>query len=93
MLVAQRRISEGPGTLSKEPRAFNMRARLEDAFAFPLCPQFAALSSATCEGHEGRRAELSALQLSALRAAGAHLSALRPWQSVLRRGVRAHSPR
>jgi hypothetical protein len=92
MLVSDARISEGPGTLAKEPRAFNMLARLEDAFALPLCPHVAALSSATCGVHEGGRAELSAVQLPALRATGAHLPPLRPRQPVLRRGVRAGSP-
>lgn len=76
MLVARRRISEGPGTFLEEPRAFNMLARLEDAFALPLCPRFAALSSAACGVHEGRRRELSAVQLPALRATGAYLPAL-----------------
>jgi hypothetical protein len=76
MLVAERRISEGPGTFLAEPRAFYMLARLEDAFALPLCPHFAALSSAACGVHEGGRRQLSAVQLPTVRATGAHLPAL-----------------
>ena len=91
MLVAGRRISESPGTFLEEPRAFNMLARLEDAFALPLCPHFAALSSAACGVHEGGGGELPALQLSALRTTGTDLSALRPRQPVLRCGVLADS--
>lgn len=92
MLGSDAAISEGPDTFLEEPRAFNMLARLEDALALPLCPRFAALSSAACGVHEGERGELSAVQLPALRATGAHLPPLRPWPSVLRRGVRAGSP-
>jgi hypothetical protein len=76
MLGTRRQISEGPGKFLAEPRAFYMLARLEDAFALSLCPQFVALSSAASGVDEGGGAELSAVQLPALRAAGAHLSVL-----------------
>ena len=56
-----RRISEGPGKFVEEPRAFYMLARHMDAFALPLCPQVAALSSAACAVHGSGRGELSAL--------------------------------
>jgi hypothetical protein len=92
MLASGRRISEGPGTFLEEPRAFYMLARHKDAFALPLCPHFAALSSAACGVHEGEPGKLSAVQLPTLRPAGAHLSALRPRQPVLRGGLRADSP-
>jgi hypothetical protein len=47
---------------------------MKRAFALPLCPQFVALSSVACAVHGGKRGKLSAVQLPALRAAGAHLS-------------------
>ena len=81
-----------PGHSLERSRAFNMLARLEDAFALPLCPHFAALSSAACGVHEGGRGELSTVQLPALRATGARLPPLRPRQSVLCCRVRADSP-
>jgi len=49
---------------------------MKHAFALSLCPQSAALSSAACAGHGGKRGLVSAVQLPALRAAGAHLSLL-----------------
>jgi len=76
MLGTRRQISEGPGSFLAEPRAFYMLARLEDAFALSLCPQFVALSSAASGVDEGGGAELSAVQLPALRAAGARVSVL-----------------
>ena len=68
-----------------EPRAFYMLARGQGAFALPLCQRCAALSSAT-SGHGGKRTDLSAVQLRALRAAGAHLPRVATAAIVLRGG-------
>ena len=71
-----RRIGEGPGTfLERTPGLLRARAH-EGAFALPLCLHRAALSSPACREHEGGRAELSSLQLRALRRAGANLQRL-----------------
>ena len=87
-----RRTSEGPGRfLERTPGLLHARAH-EGTLALPICPQRAALSSAACGEQGGKRGDLSALQLRALRAAGADLPVLRPRQPVLRRGVRADSP-
>lgn len=48
ILTSGRRINEGPGTfLERTPGLLQARA-YEGAFPLPLCPQFAALSSAAC---------------------------------------------
>src|ERR1700693_1459903 len=91
MLELGRRTSEGPGRfLERTPGLLHARAH-KGTFALPLCPQRTALSSAACGEHGGRRGELSAVQLRALRAAGADLPVLRPRQPVLRGRVRTNS--
>src|SRR5512145_1700669 len=71
MLRAQTPDRQRPGHIpGRTPRAFCVLARHEVALALPLCPHFAALSSAACGVHEGEPGELSAVQLPTLRTAG-----------------------
>jgi len=77
---------------SKEPRAFHMLARVK---ARSLC--LYACDARRCPvlragEHGGKTEAVSALQLRALRCAGAHLLRLRPRQPVLRGGVRPDPP-
>jgi hypothetical protein len=87
-----RRKGEGPGTfLERTPGLLHARVH-QGKSALPLCLRYVALSSAACGAYEGKRGDLSALQLQALRRAGAHLPCLRPGQPVLREAVRADAP-
>src|SRR5438128_12212755 len=67
----------------KEPRAFYMLARIRARSRCLYARNTRRCPVVACGVHGGKRADVSALQLRALCAAGAHLPRLRPRQSLL----------
>jgi hypothetical protein len=90
ILKSGRRISEGPGTFpGKKPRAFCMLARHEDAFALPLCPQSAALSSGLRAGAwEQARRPIGCTAAGAARSTCAFVADVIAASSTVRESVR-----
>jgi hypothetical protein len=76
----------------KEPRAFCTRARVQARSRCLYARNTRCCPVPRARRHGGGRTELSAVQLRALREAGAHLPQLRPRPSLLRQWVCARAP-